>query len=157
MLQLSAHLPEVRLAPGDVVVHEGGPGGSLWVLVSGALTVSQQGVVLNTIEQPGALVGEVSTLLGVPYGATVRATAPSVMRHAADGRAMLDSHPGIVRQAAVGLAQRLNLVTHYLVDLKRQYADAPGISMVADVLQELSQRQGPLARPGSVRDAGLDG
>ena len=41
MLALSAHLPEVEFAAGDVVVHEGGSAGSLWVLVSGALQGDQ--------------------------------------------------------------------------------------------------------------------
>ena len=39
MLALSASLPEVAFAPGEIVVREGGSGGSLWVLVSGALQV----------------------------------------------------------------------------------------------------------------------
>ena len=155
MLSLSTHLPEVSFAAGEVVVEEGQPGGALWVLVSGTLSVSQHGVVVNAIVQPGALVGEISTLLGTPYGATVRATSASVLRHAADGAALMASQPGIMRLMAVGLAERLAFVTSYLVDLKRQYADAPGLAMVADVLQQLSQRQGPAARPGSVRDPGV--
>ena len=43
MLVLSAHLPEVAFAPGDVVVREGGSAGGLWVLVSGALQVTKGG------------------------------------------------------------------------------------------------------------------
>ena len=53
---------------------------------------------------------------------------------------------------ADGLAERLNFVTTYLADLKLQYGDAPGLSMVSDVLQRLAHRQGPAARPGSARD-----
>jgi hypothetical protein len=53
---------------------------------------------------------------------------------------------------AVGLAERLNFVTTYLVDLKHQYGDAPGLSMIPDVLRELAQRQATPARPGSARD-----
>jgi hypothetical protein len=53
---------------------------------------------------------------------------------------------------AIGLAERLNFVTTYLADLKHQYGDAPGLSMVADVLHQLAQRHGPVARPGSARD-----
>ena len=51
-----------------------------------------------------------------------------------------------------GLAERLDLVTTYLADLKDQYGDAPGLSMVADVLSTLSQHPGTTARPGSARD-----
>ena len=102
------------------------------------------------------MVGEISVLLGVPYGATVRATAPSVLRLAADGQALLDSHPAITRLVAVGLAERLNFVAAYLVDLKQHYGTAPGRSMVADVLRALSQRQAMPARPGSAREPDPD-
>lgn len=152
MLALSAHLPEVGFAPGDIVVQEGGATGGLWVLVSGALQVRKGGVPVNTITQPGALVGEISVLLGSAFSATVVATQPSVLRHAADGQALLARDPAITHLVAVGLAERLNFVTTYLADLKHQYGEAPGLTMVSDVLNQLAQRQAPPARPGSVRD-----
>ena len=152
MLTLSAHLPEVEYAPGEAVVQEGGPSGSIWVLVSGSLQVRKGDVAVNTITHPGALVGEISVLLGTDHGATVEATEPSCLRVADDGRALLASDPAITRLVAIGLADRLNVVTTYLADLKHQYGDAPGLAMVSDVLSQLSQRQGPPARPGSARD-----
>lgn len=152
MLTLSAHLPEVRFASGDVIVHEGGAAGGIWVLVSGALQVHKGDILINAINQPGAMVGEISALLGTAYGATVTATTLSVLRHTTDGQAFLSSDTAISRLVAVGLAERLNFVTSYLADLKHQYGDAPGLNMVSDVLRELAQRQGPRARPGSVRD-----
>lgn len=152
MLTLSAHLPEVRFDAGEVVVREGGTAGALWVLVSGALQVRKGAAVVNTITRPGALVGEISVLLEAANSATVVATEPSTLRHAADGRALLASDPTITRLVAIGLAERLNFVTTYLADLKNQYGDAPGLSMVSDVLGQLAQRQAPVARPGSARD-----
>lgn len=156
MLSLSAHLPEAEFAAGDVIVREGDPAGGLWVLVSGALQVRKGGVLVNTVTRPGALVGEISVLLGSVVSATVEATERSVMRHAADGHALLASDPAITRLVAVGLAERLNFVTTYLADLKHQYGDAPGLAMVSDVLGQLAQRQGPSARPGSARDPNPD-
>ena len=152
MLALSASLPEVTFAPGDVVVREGGSAGSLWVLVSGALQVRKGTVVVNTVTRPGALIGEIAVLLETVNSATVEATEASVLRHAADGRALLASDPTITRLVAVGLAERLNFVTTYLADLKHQYGDAPGLTMVSDVLAQLAQRQVAVARPGSARD-----
>ncbi len=152
MLSLSGHLPQVTFAAGEMVVSEGGTSGGIWVLVSGALQVVKGDVPVNTITQPGALVGEVSVLLGKPNGATVVATSASLMRHAADGAALLNSHPDITRLVAVTLAERLNFVTTYLADLKHQYGDAPGLAMVQDVLAQLSQRQSAPVRSGSVRD-----
>jgi CRP-like cAMP-binding protein len=152
MLELAAHLPEVHLAAGDAVVQEGGTGHGLWVLVDGALDVLKGDVVVNTITLPGALVGEMSALLGTRHSATVVASRPTVLRHAEHGPAFLDSSPQVVRLVAQGLAERLAFVTTYLADLRHQYGDAPGLSMVGEVLAELAQRQAPPARPGSARD-----
>ena len=152
MLSLSAHLPEVDLAAGEAVVTEGGSSGTVWVLVSGGLEVRKGDVPVNTIVHPGALIGEVSVLLGTRHAATVVATEASRLRVADDGHAFLAEDPRITTLVAMGLAERLNFVTTYLADLKDQYGDAPGLSMVSDVLGQLSQRQAPAARPGSARD-----
>ena len=152
MLALSATLPAVEFVAGEVVIEEGGSAGALWILVSGALQVRKGEVVINTVTRPGALIGEIAVLLETVNSATVVATRPSVLRQAVDGRALLASDPRITRHVATGLAERLNFVTTYLADLKRQYGDAPGLSMVDDVLAQLAERQAPKARPGSARD-----
>ena len=58
--------------------------------------------------------------------------------------------------AAVGLAERLNFVSTYLADLKDQYGDATGLSMVSEVLSRLAEKQVVAARPGSARDPDPD-
>ena len=152
MLALSAHLPTVTFAPGDAVVRQGGPSGSIWVLVSGALRVRKGDIQVNTITNPGAVIGEMSVLLGIDHSATVEATEASTLRHAADGPGLLAGDPAITKLVAIGLAERLSFVTTYLADLTRQYADVPGLSMVSDVLSRLEQHAGPMASPGSARD-----
>jgi CRP-like cAMP-binding protein len=156
LLQHTVGLPEIRLAPGDTVVREGEVGDGLWVLVSGALQVSKSGMPINSISRPGAAIGEISLLLNAPYSATVVASEPSTLRYAADGHALLMSAPAITRLIAAGLAERLDFVTTYLADLKGQYGDAPGLTMVSDVLHELAHRQGQPARPGSAREPDPD-
>jgi len=156
MLALSAHLPEVELAAGDALLTEGGPSGAIWVLVSGALRVLKGDVQVNTITHAGALIGEMSVLLGVDHSATVEATAPTRLRYAQDGHALLESDPAVSKLVAVGLAERLSFVTTYLADLRHQYADVPGLSIVSDVLGRLEQTRGPAASPGSVRDPDPD-
>jgi CRP-like cAMP-binding protein len=152
MLALTRDFPEIEYAPGELVITEGGESTGVWILVSGALRVTKNGREVNRVSQPGALIGEMSILLGVPDSATVEAAERSVMRYAADGEALLTSDPRIIHLVAVGLAERLNFVTTYLADLKAQYGDAPGLAMVPDVLRQLAQRQGPAAQPGSARD-----
>jgi CRP-like cAMP-binding protein len=154
MLTLSAGLPEVTFEAGDSVVREGATGKGMWVLVSGSLQVRKGQVLVNRITRPGALVGELSVLLDSAYSATVEATERSVLRHVAGARKMLEHNPEVTLLVAMGLAERLDFVTSYLADLKHQYGDAPGLSMVPEVLRELAQRQAPPARPGSARDSG---
>jgi CRP/FNR family transcriptional regulator, cyclic AMP receptor protein len=152
MLALSAQFPEVHFAPGQAVVHEGGAGGSIWVLVSGALRVMKGDVEVNSLTHPGATIGEMAVLLGLDHSATVEASEPSTLRYVADGTSLLASDVAVVRLVAVGLAERLRFVTTYLADLRHQYGDAPGLSMVSDVLSQLGQASGPPATPGSARD-----
>jgi len=122
------------------------------VLVSGSLQVRKGDVPVNVITRPGAIVGEVSVLLGTRSAATVVATEPCRLRHAADGKALLLEDPEVTRLLALGLAERLNFVTSYLADLKEQYGDAPGLSMVPQVLSRLSEPRRSGALPGSARD-----
>ncbi len=100
--------------------------------------------------------GEVSLLLGARHGATIKALEPTRARYAADGRAFLLGDPEVTRNIAVGLAERLNYVTAYLADLKFQYGDTPGLSMVDTVLTRLAHHQDAPARSGSARDPDPD-
>ncbi len=152
MLTLSMHLPLIEIDAGEAVVNEGGASGAMWILVEGALQVFKGDVAVNTITQPGAIVGEMSVLLGTRHGATVVTTTRSSLRYADDGQAFLLGDPEITKLIAVSLAERLNFVSSYLADLKFQYGDSAGLSMVSDVLAHLAQRQSPSAQPGSARD-----
>jgi CRP/FNR family transcriptional regulator, cyclic AMP receptor protein len=107
---------------------------------------------VNTITKEGAAIGEMSVLLGTDHGATVVATEPSSFRYAEDGQAFLFGDPEITKLLAVTMAERLNFVSTYLADLKVQYGDATGLSMVSEVLTNLAERQVATARPGSTRD-----
>ncbi|MCU0931785.1 MAG: cyclic nucleotide-binding domain-containing protein [Serpentinimonas sp.] len=156
LLARCQNLPVVHFAPGEAVVREGAPAQGLWILSSGALQVRKGSVLVNTVQRPGSLIGEISVLLDAAYGATVEATEPSVLHHAADGRAFLSSDPEIGHLVAVGLAERLNFVTTYLVDLKQQYGESPGLAMVSEVLSQLADSAPPPARPGSARDPDPD-
>jgi CRP-like cAMP-binding protein len=120
--------------------------------VSGSLRVDKGGVTVGAIDQPGAVVGEISLLLGSAASASVIAAAPSVLRHTDDGAAFLAAHPDALRYIATTLAGRLQASTAYLADLTQQYGDAPGLAMVGTVLKQLTAQQLPSARPGSARD-----
>lgn len=152
ILELTAELPVVELAAGDVLVTEGEAGGGIWILLSGSMRVLKTGIEINTISRPGAIIGEMSVLLGRPYSATVEAMEPTRLRYAEDGDALLASDPSVTWTVAIGLAERLAFVTTYLADLTHQYGDAPGLAMIPTVLNQLEQRTAPKAVPGSLRE-----
>lgn len=74
--ELAAKMRAVTLAPDEVLVREGEPGDDAYLIRSGELVVTRgEGSELRqlTVLGPGALLGEVSVLTGVPRTATVRA------------------------------------------------------------------------------------
>ena len=152
MLELTSHLPEITVQAGHELCTEGTSSGQIWVLLDGSLKVMKSGTQVNVIEMPGAVIGEIAVMLDRGASASVVAETPCRLRVADDGAAFLRSDPEIGAFVATGLAQRLDIVTTYLADLKNQYGDPPGLAMVSDVLRRLTSEQRPPARPGSARD-----
>jgi CRP-like cAMP-binding protein len=139
LLELAQDAPRRPLAPGEALVTDGHPVDALYVLVTGTLRVEKAGNVVATLAQPGACVGEMSLLLGVPATADVLAVEPSEVAVVEDARAMLDGD-GLTVELARMLAGRLQVMTTYLADLKAQYADHEGgLGMVDVVLSTLAQ------------------
>src|SRR4029079_7824866 len=103
LLTLTKEQPSRSLDVGEVLIAEGDPGGELYVLESGKLSVERDGVVLATIAAQGALVGEMSVLLGTENTATVRAATPATVRVVADALAYLERQPLV----ALGVANRI--------------------------------------------------
>ncbi len=65
----------------------------------------------------------------------------------------LTAQPGVALSVLQTTASRLDGLTHYLVDVKQQFADAGGhLGLVDGILDQLVHHQGPTARTGSVRD-----
>ena len=91
MLRYTDHLPEIDYNPGDIVIHEGGDSTGVWILVSGSLQVLKNGEEVNQVNRPGALIGEMSILLGIPDSATVVAAEPSRMRYAAKATFLIEA------------------------------------------------------------------
>lgn len=153
LLDAAAALPELALAAQAVVITQGDPASRLLVLQSGAVLVERDGVPVARIATPGAVFGEMALLLGKAATATVRCESPSVFRVADDPMRFLDEHPEAALELARVAAGRVDALTQYLVDVKRQYADqGDHFGMLDTVLGALSQQQAPTARPGSLRD-----
>ena len=123
LLTLTNSWPTRKLAPGETLIEAGEAGGELYILVSGALQVTRDGVDLARIAEPGALVGEMSVVLGLDHSATVRATEPSEVRVMEEGIRWLEATPLAALHLATLACQRLDRTSALLVELRK---DADG-------------------------------
>ena len=77
--RLAARLEREDVAPGETVVREGEPGDRFYIVLSGMLNVSQEGLGERRILRPGDAFGEVALAMGIPRTASVRAVTPAVV------------------------------------------------------------------------------
>lgn len=154
ILAAASGLPEVTVVDGSAVLIEGASTDRLLVLKAGRVEVSRDGVTVSVIDEPGAIFGEVSALLRAPASATATARGECVFAVCDDPRAFLSSHPDVALAIAEVLAQRLDRLTRYLVDIRTQYADrADHLGLVDVVLESLAHHQGAPPEPGSDRES----
>ncbi len=117
----AAHAITVQQFPdGAVLIPEGGKLNTMFVLRSGTLEVSRDGLVVSRVAQPGAIFGEMSVLLDTPHSATVRAISPVEVFVIADAVSVLEERPHLMLQLARLLARRLFDTTIALVDAHRR-------------------------------------
>jgi len=113
-------LPVQTLPTGTRLLVEGEATGKLYILIEGKLAILREGVAVATIERPGAVIGEISVLLGHAHSATVTALAPSRLHVIEDGLGYLQSHPGLALEIARLTSARLASTTALLVELTHQ-------------------------------------
>ena len=77
--QLAARLEREEVAPGAMVVREGDLGERFYIVLSGMLNVSQEGLGERRLLRPGDSFGEVALAMGIPRTASVRAVTPAVV------------------------------------------------------------------------------
>ncbi len=76
---LASRLEREEVEPGAAVVREGEPGDRFYVVLSGMLNVSQEGLGDRRLLRPGDSFGEVALAMGIPRTASVRAVTPAVV------------------------------------------------------------------------------
>jgi len=141
MLQLIAGHKVKDFAPGDVVMEQGSASGSLLVLIKGEVEILRDNIRVAKASLPGAVFGEMSVLLDSAHSATVRALKPSSFAIIENPRQFLGSSADASFHVAKLLAQRLDALNKYLVDVKQQYDGHDHIGMVDEVLETLMHRQ----------------
>jgi CRP-like cAMP-binding protein len=153
LLDLAENARHRDVAAGEVVLVDGEPVHALFVLLEGSLRIEKAGVLVAHVSEPGVSVGEMSLLLGVPATADVVAAEPTRLAVIDDAAARLESDAQLPLALARLLAARLQVMTTYLADLKRQYADHEGgLGMVDVVLGALMRSPGTRSTLGSARD-----
>lgn len=120
ILTLVKGQPQQKLERGEVLITEGDAGGELYVLELGSLVVERDGVVIATIDEPGALIGEMSVLLGVDHSATVRAELQSTVRVIEDAIPFLERNALMALHVATLACERLNRTSGLLVELRKE-------------------------------------
>jgi CRP-like cAMP-binding protein len=142
------------VSAGTLILREGGTTGHLYVLIEGRLEVIKGDTVVASINEPGAVVGEMSFLLDKPHTATVRAASDSTIYEFDDAASFLRDQPAVALLIARLLAQRLNVATTYLADIMHQYAgQGDHLSMVGEILQSMINLPPTSVSPGSDRQS----
>ena len=119
LLTLTYSQPTRTLAAGEVLISEGQSSGDLFVLETGRLNVERGGVSIATVTEPGALIGEMSILMGRPYSATVRAERETQVRVVHDAIRYLERQPAVALHVASVLSHRLDATSALVVELTR--------------------------------------
>jgi CRP/FNR family transcriptional regulator, cyclic AMP receptor protein len=142
VLEICAGLPERCFATAEVVLEEDKKTGLLYILAEGRVEILKRDTRVGTISHPGAIFGDIAILLNQSHSATVRCLAPSRFYVIEDPAGFLVAHPALSLALARGLAERLDSLTRYLVDVKAQYEDrADHLGMVDEVLESLLHHQ----------------
>jgi CRP/FNR family cyclic AMP-dependent transcriptional regulator len=120
VLALTRSQPQRMLSAGEALITEGDSGGELYVLEVGRLTVERDGIVIANIADPGALIGEMSVLLGVDHSATVRADGPCTVRVIEDAVSFLERTPLMALHVATLACERLDRTSALVVQLRKE-------------------------------------
>jgi type IV pilus assembly protein PilB len=148
LVKLGSCLKTAEFPPGEVIVREGAPGVSMYLIRSGLVEVRKKDpntgidfLVAQLTE--GAAVGEMSLLTGKPRSATVTTVQPTVVYTLtrADFRNLLTQHPEISLGLARMLAERLEDATRQVgieyISLLKQNYDPRVVGLIPQSLIQL--------------------
>src|ERR1700730_14614265 len=129
-------LPLVTYQAGENVLTAGSRTGRLLILKKGAVVIVKENIEIAKVAEPGAVFGELSTLLDQPHTADVRALETSQF-HVADAAALLVHDPLALLYVAAVLARRLDAATQVLIELKRQIQAGQPRSEIDETIEKM--------------------
>jgi CRP-like cAMP-binding protein len=105
--------------PGDVIIREGERGKGYYILESGVISLSKQGVKISELSGNGTIFGEMSDILDEPRTCTATAETPTqVSYYPYSLDEIIRSHPEIAKQLVIALAERIATTTDALTQGK---------------------------------------
>jgi CRP-like cAMP-binding protein len=113
-----AALPTLTHRAGETVLSTGSKTGQLLILKRGAVVILKDSVEIARVAEPGAVLGELSTLLEEPHTADVRTVEESEF-YIADANLLLKD-PTVLLYIATIMAGRLVAADSSLVQAKKQ-------------------------------------
>ena len=126
---------------GEVLIAEGVKTGCLFILISGTVDITKGDTFVTRIDEPGAIFGELSILLGRDHPASVRAVHEVRCHVSPADKEFLVENSRINLAVAELLAERLKGMIGYLADLKAQYEDRQDhLGMVDELLLKMAHR-----------------
>lgn len=131
-------LPIRSYKDSELIIREGGAAGALYFLKEGTVSIYSKGEHVTDVSDKGSVFGEVAVLLERPAMADVRAQGDASFYVAEDAEAYLQSSPEVMLHIAKSLAKKIDFMSAYLSDLKKQYSGQDDhLGMVGDVLDSL--------------------
>jgi len=142
ILDYCKNLPSITLNDGDILLKEGGKSNKFYILIDGECEILRGSFQINKVSEPGSILGEMSILLNNPHMATVKSIKTTNLYVVNDAADFLKSNTDITFHLAKTLALRLNGVTSYLMDIKKQFEGSEDhFGMVDEVLESLIYNQ----------------
>jgi CRP/FNR family cyclic AMP-dependent transcriptional regulator len=130
-------LPLTTYRAGETVLSDGLKTGRLLILKSGEVAVLKNSAVLATVDQPGAVFGELSALLDQAHAADVQALQDSQF-YVADAGFLERDLVALLHVARI-LARRLVAANDGLVELKNEIQTGPPRDTLRKVLANMEE------------------
>jgi CRP/FNR family cyclic AMP-dependent transcriptional regulator len=132
-----AVLPLTTYQAGEMVMTAGSKSGRLLILKRGAVVIFKDSIEIARVDEPGAVLGELSALLDQPHTADVQALEDSQF-HVADA-ALPEKDPAMLLHVSRILARRIVAANRSLVQLKKQIQAGQSPSVLRKMLEKMEK------------------
>lgn len=97
---------------GEVIITEGEPKGSIFILVEGSVGIYKNNIKISEFHQKGTVFGEMSLFLNKPRTATIKATDDAYVAEInTDIDNLFKNHPDVAKKIIINLSERLMQLT----------------------------------------------